>query len=112
MPKITKRHYGAHPDVKDAEVLLAVPGQLVNDDQYAAIEKATTRTVEPDEDPVEPEGDAGGNDGGNGDVEPTRPAQKATKAEWEAFAATLEVDVEGLSKDDIIAAVDVALEED
>ena len=105
MPKITKRHYGAHPDVKDAEVLLAVPGQLVNDDQYAAIEKATTRTVEPDEDPVEPEGD---NDGD----EPARPAQKAPKAEWEAFAATLEVDVEGLSKDDIIAAVDVALEED
>jgi hypothetical protein len=37
---------------------------------------------------------------------PVRPPSKALKAEWEAYAASLGVNVEGLSKPKIIKAVD------
>jgi hypothetical protein len=37
---------------------------------------------------------------------PVRPPSKAPKAEWEAYAASLGVNVEGLSKPKIIKAVD------
>lgn len=41
-----------------------------------------------------------------GETSPERPAQNATKAVWEAYADSLGLDVVGLKKADIIAAVD------
>jgi hypothetical protein len=37
---------------------------------------------------------------------PVRPPSKASKADWETYAASLGVNVEGLSKPKIIKAVD------
>jgi hypothetical protein len=37
---------------------------------------------------------------------PVRPPSKASKADWEAYASSLGVNVEGLSKPKIIKAVD------
>lgn len=79
----------------DRTVLHALP----EDQPDRLSEGHTSNQADLDATPAEKAGNGTQSDSGD------RPAQSATKGDWEAYAATQGVDTDGMTKDEIIDAV-------
>lgn len=92
-------------DVEDDDARIAAEREAANAEREAAARAEAAREVA-EREAARLQAEQAKQQGADQGQAPTRPKAAATKPLWEAYATSLGIDIAGLDKDEIIAAVD------